>query len=65
MAGKSYVPWYVKGLVKALGFALGCLAAMMAFRFGGVIGWAGFGLGVFAMVELALWVDWRWPEMGD
>jgi hypothetical protein len=63
MAGKYYAPWYVKTLVKALGFAMGCLAAMMALKFGGVIGWTGFGLGVFAMVELALWADWQWPEM--
>ena len=63
MAGKYYAPWYAKVLVKALGFALGCLAAMMALRFGGVIGWTGFGLGVFAMLELALWADWQWPEM--
>ena len=63
MGGKYYPPWYVKALVKALGLAIGSLAAMMALRFGGVIGWTGFGLGVFAMVELALWADWQWPEM--
>jgi len=63
MAGESYAPWYVKALVKSLGFALASLAAMMAFRFGGIIGWTGFGLGVFAMVEFSLWVDWQWPEM--
>ena len=63
MAGRFYAPWYIKALLKLLGFALACLAAMMALRFGGVIGWAGFGLGVFAMVELALWADWQWPEM--
>ena len=61
MAGKYYAPWYVKALVKALAFAIGSLAAMMALTFGGVIGWTGFGLGVFAMVELALWADWQWP----
>jgi hypothetical protein len=61
MAGKYYAPWYVEALVKALGFAIGSLAAMMVLRFGGVIGWTGFGLGVFAMVELALWADWQWP----
>jgi hypothetical protein len=63
MAGESYVPWYVKAMVKLLGFALASLAAMMAFRFGGIIGWTGFGLGVFAMFEFALWADWQWPEI--
>ena len=63
MAGKSYGAWYVKALVKLLGFALASLAAMMAFKLGGIIGWTGFGLGVFAMCELALWADWQWPEM--
>ena len=63
MAGKCFAPWYVKTMVKLLGFLLASLAAMMAFRFGGVIGWTGFGLGVFAMVEVALWADWQWPEI--
>jgi hypothetical protein len=63
MAGKSYTPWYIKAMVKLLGLMLACLAASMALEFGGVLGWAGFGLGVFAMFEIALWADWQWPEM--
>jgi len=63
MAGKSYTPWYVKAMLKLLVLLLACLAAMMALRVGGVIGWTGFGLGVFAMVEIALWADWQWPDM--
>jgi len=63
MAGKSYTPWYIKAMVKSLGLMLACLAAMMVLEFGGIIGWAGFGLGAFAMVEIALWADWQWPEM--
>ena len=63
MAGKSYTPWYIKAMVKLLVVLLACLAAMMVLSMGGVIGWAGFGLGVFAMVEIALWADWQWPDM--
>jgi len=63
MAGKSYTPWYIKAMVKLLGLMLACLAASMALEFGGVLGWTGFGLGVFAMFEIALWADWQWPEM--
>jgi hypothetical protein len=63
MAGKSYTPWYIKAMVKLLGWLLAWLAVMMALTFGGVIGWGGFGLGAFAMVEIALWADWQWPEM--
>jgi hypothetical protein len=65
MAGNSYTPWYVKVMVRLLGVLLACLAAMMVLEFGGVIGWTGFGLGAFAMVEIALWADWQWPEMRD
>lgn len=63
MAGKSYTPWYVKVAVKLIGLGLASLAAMMALRLGGVIGWTGFGLGAFAMFEFALWADWQWPDM--
>jgi len=63
MAGKSYSPWYIKAMVKLLVVLLACLAAMMVLSMGGVIGWAGFGLGVFAMVEISLWADWQWPDM--
>lgn len=63
MAGRSYTPWYVKAAVKLLAFLLACLAAMMALRLGGIIGWTGFGLGAFAMFEVALWADWQWPDM--
>jgi hypothetical protein len=63
MAGKSYTPWYVRVMVRSLVLMLACLAAMMVLEFGGVIGWTGFGLGAFAMFEIALWADWQWPEM--
>jgi hypothetical protein len=63
MAGKSYTPWYVKVAVKLIGLGIATLAAMMALRLGGVIGWTGFGLGAFAMFEFALWADWQWPDM--
>lgn len=63
MAGKYYTPWYVKVAVKLVGFGIAALAAMMALRLGGVIGWTGFGLGAFAMFEFALWADWQWPDM--
>jgi hypothetical protein len=63
MAGRSHTPWYVMALLKMLSFALACLAAMMALRLGGVIGWTGFGLGVFAMIEVGLWSDYQWPEL--
>jgi hypothetical protein len=36
---------------------------MIALRVGGVFGWAGFGLGAFAMFEFSLWADWQWPDM--
>jgi len=63
MVGKSYTPWYVKVAVKLIGLGLASLAAMMALRLGGVVGWTGFGLGAFAMFEFALWADWQWPDM--
>jgi len=63
MVGKSYTPWYVKVAVKLIGLGLASLAAMMALKLGGVIGWTGFGLGAFAMFEFALWADWQWPDM--
>ncbi|KPK47060.1 MAG: hypothetical protein AMJ77_04285 [Dehalococcoidia bacterium SM23_28_2] len=63
MAGSPRPPWYVKATLELIGFMLASLAAMMALRLGGVIGWTGFALGVFAMYELALWADWQWPEM--
>jgi hypothetical protein len=63
MVGKTYTPWYVKAAVKLLGFLLASLAAMVALRLGGIIGWTGFGLGAFAMFEFALWADWQWPDM--
>ena len=63
MAGESYTPWYIKAMVKSLGWMLAWLAAMMAVTIGGVMGWTGFGLGAFAMFEVALWADWQWPEM--
>jgi hypothetical protein len=63
MAGESYTPWYVKIAVKLIGFGIATLAAMIALRVGGVFGWAGFGLGAFAMFEFSLWADWQWPDM--
>jgi hypothetical protein len=63
MAGGSYTPWYVKLAVKLIGFGIATLAAMIALRVGGVIGWAGFGLGALAMFEFSLWADWQWPDM--
>jgi len=63
MAGESYGPWYVRAMVKSVGWMLAWLAAMMAVTIGGVIGWTGFGLGAFAMFEIALWADWQWPEI--
>jgi hypothetical protein len=64
MAGESYAPWYVRAMLKVLGVLLACLAAMMVLTVGGVIGWTSFGLGAFAMFEIALWADWQWPELG-
>jgi hypothetical protein len=29
---------------------------------GGVLGWIAFALNIFAAFELALWVDFRWPD---
>ena len=63
MAGKCYTPWYVRVAVKLIGLGIATLAAMMALRLGGVVGWTGFGLGAFAMFEFALWADWQWPDM--
>ena len=65
MAGKSYTPWYVKLMVKLIGYGIATLGAMIVLRVGGVIGWTAFGLGAFAMFEFALWADWQWPDMRD
>jgi hypothetical protein len=63
MAGKPCTPWYIKAMIKSLVVMLACLAVMMILDFGGILGWTGFGLGAFAMFEVALWADWQWPEM--
>ncbi|MGQ9573100.1 MAG: hypothetical protein ACUVV3_07950 [Dehalococcoidia bacterium] len=63
MAGRVCAPWYVMAALRLIDVMLACLAALMALRVGGVIGWTGFGLGAFAMFEMALWADWQWPEM--
>ncbi|MDP2948652.1 MAG: hypothetical protein Q8P22_03860 [Chloroflexota bacterium] len=63
MAGR-FRPWYVKPTVKLISFVIAAQAILLALTLGSIVGWAAIGLGMFAMLELALWADWHWPEMG-
>jgi hypothetical protein len=59
-------PWYVTLALKIGLFAIALQAAAAAGILGIALGPVVIALGLFAMLELRLWVDFHWPEpLGD
>jgi len=61
VAGTSR-PWYVTAALKAGSFAIATQAAAAAGILGSVLSLFAIALGLFAMLELRLWVEFHWPE---
>ena len=61
MAGNPR-PWYLKPTVKLTSFVIAAQTTLSALTLGGIIGWAALALGMFAMFELGLWLDFHWPD---
>lgn len=55
-------PWYVTLALKIGLFAIATQAAAAAGILGITLGPVVIALGLFAMLELRLWVDFHWPE---
>ena len=55
-------PWYVTLALKIGLFAIATQAAAAAGILGSVLSLFVIALGLFAMLELRLWVDFHWPE---
>ena len=55
-------PWYVTLALKIGLFAIATQAAAAAGILGSVHSLFVIALGLFAMLELRLWVDFHWPE---
>ena len=61
MAGTSR-PLYVTLALKIGSFAIAIQAAAAAGILGSVLSLFAIALGLFAMLELRLWVEFHWPE---
>jgi hypothetical protein len=55
-------PWYVTLALKIGLFAIATQASAAAGILGSVFSLLPIALGLFAMLELRLWVDFHWPE---
>ena len=55
-------PWYVTLALKIGLFAIATQAAAAAAILGFLLGPVAIALGLFAMLELRLWVDYHWAE---
>ena len=55
-------PWYVTLALKIGSFALATQAAAAAGILASFLSLLVIALGLFAMLELRLWVDFHWPE---
>jgi hypothetical protein len=55
-------PWYVMVALKVGTFAIAIQAAAVAGILGSFLSLFPVALGLFAMLELKLWVDFHWPE---
>lgn len=55
-------PWYVTLALKMGTFAIATQAAAAAGILGNFLSLFAIALGLFAMLELKLWVDFHWPE---
>ena len=64
MAGTAR-PWYVTLALKIGLFAIATQAAAAAGILGSLVSLVAIGVGLFAMLELRLWVDFHWPEPPD
>lgn len=64
MAGTAR-PWYVTLALKIGSFAIATQAAAAAGILGSLVSLVAIGVGLFAMLELRLWVDFHWPEPPD
>ena len=64
MAGTTR-PWYVTLALKIGSFAIATQAAAAAGIMGSLVSLVAIGVGLFAMLELRLWVDFHWPEPPD
>lgn len=58
-------PWYVTLALKIGTFSIAIQAAAAAGILGSFFGLLPIALGLFAMLELRLWVDFHWPEPVD
>jgi hypothetical protein len=58
-------PWYVTLALKIGSFAIATQAAAAAGILGSLVSLVAIGVGLFAMLELRLWVDFHWPEPPD
>ena len=61
MAGNAR-PWYVTVALKIGTFAIAIQAAAAAGILGSALSLLAIALGLVAMLELRLWVDFHWPE---
>ena len=64
MAGTAR-PWYVTLALKIGSFAIATQAAAAAGILGSLVSLVAIGVGLFAMLELRLWVEFHWPEPPD
>ena len=55
-------PWYVTLALKTGSFAIATQAAAAAGILGSFVSLFAIALGLFAMLELRLWVEFHWPE---
>ena len=58
-------PWYVTLALKIGLFAIASQAAAAASILAGFLSPVAIALGLFAMLELRLWVDFHWPDPVD
>ena len=58
-------PLYVMLALKIGSFAIAIQAAAAAGALGNFLSLFAIALGLFAMLELRLWVDFHWPESPD
>ena len=58
-------PWYVTLALKIGLLAIAIQAAAAAGTLGNFLSLITIALGLFAMLELRLWVDFHWPESPD
>jgi hypothetical protein len=58
-------PWYVTLALKIGSFAIAIQAAAAAGILASFLSLFAIALGLFAMLELRLWVEFHWPDPAD